>query len=62
MVTTSTMLYVARTVDMFVSVRALTLKSIISTFVFAEELGKKLNNPPNSKFLKSITFQAEYFL
>lgn len=35
------MLYVARTVDMFVSVRALTLKSIISTYVDTAELGKK---------------------
>lgn len=38
--TTSTMLYVARTIDMFVSVRALTLKSIISVFVDSTELGR----------------------
>lgn len=37
---TSTMLYVARTIDMFVSVRALTLKSIISVFVDSTELGR----------------------
>lgn len=37
--TTATMMYVARTIDMFVSVRALTLKSIISTFVETAELG-----------------------
>lgn len=34
------MMYIARTADMFVSVRALTLKSIISTFVETAELGK----------------------
>lgn len=33
-------LYIARTVDMFVSVRALTLKSIISVFVDSTELGR----------------------
>jgi len=38
--TTSLMLYIARTVDMFVSVRALTLKSIISTYVDSAELGR----------------------
>ncbi|KAJ6636395.1 Proton-coupled folate transporter [Pseudolycoriella hygida] len=38
--TTSFMLYVARTVDMFVSVRALTLKSIISIYVDSTELGR----------------------
>lgn len=32
-------MYVARTLDMFVSVRALTIKSTISTFVESEELG-----------------------
>lgn len=42
--TTSTMLYVARTIDMFVSVRALTLKSIVSVFVDSTELGKILCN------------------
>lgn len=34
------MMYIGRTVDMFVSVRALTLKSIISTFVENAELGR----------------------
>lgn len=33
-------MYAARTVDMFVSVRAVTLKSIISTFVDNAELGR----------------------
>lgn len=37
--TTPAMLYRARTIDMFVSVRALTLKSIISVFVDSTELG-----------------------
>lgn len=32
-------MYVARSLDMFVSVRALTIKSTISTFVEVEELG-----------------------
>lgn len=32
-------MYVARTVDMFVSVRGLTIKSTLSTFVETEELG-----------------------
>lgn len=34
------MLYVARTLDMFIGVRALTIKSTISTFVETAELGK----------------------
>jgi len=38
--TTGTMLYVARTIDMFISVRALTIKSVLSTFVDPEELGR----------------------
>lgn len=38
--TSAATMYAARTVDMFVSVRAVTLKSIISTFVDSAELGR----------------------
>lgn len=38
--TTGTDMYVARSLDMFVSVRGLTIKSTLSTFVEIEELGK----------------------
>lgn len=38
--TSATAMYAARTVDMFVSVRAVTLKSIISTCVESAELGR----------------------
>lgn len=37
------MLYVARTFDAFISIRALVLKSILSKFVEADELGRSFS-------------------
>lgn len=41
--TTAFMLYVARTFDAFISIRALVLKSILSKFVDADELGRSFS-------------------
>lgn len=41
--TTAAMLYVARTFDAFISIRALVLKSILSKFVEADELGRSFS-------------------
>lgn len=39
MATTTTMMYVARSLDMFMQIRAVSIKSVLSTVVSETELG-----------------------
>lgn len=62
MATTTTMMYVARTFDAFISIRALVIKSALSKLVEADELGRLFSIVGIIEAIAKFVFVSAYSL
>lgn len=60
MATTLTMMYIARTFDAFISIRALVIKSILSKYVNSDELGRSFSIIAIVEALGKFVFVSMY--